>query len=59
MTCTTAQLTPLTTYGSTPANQSTGMATPNTIMFELSTSFRTTLPAKATPSSRQLTSEIH
>ena len=59
MTCTTAQPTPLTTYGSAPANQNTGMATPNTSMSELLTSFRTTLPAKATPSSRQLTSEIH
>ena len=28
MTCTTTQSTPLTTYGSTPANQKTGMATP-------------------------------
>ena len=28
MTCTMAQLTPLMTYGSTPANQNTGMATP-------------------------------
>ena len=59
MTCTTAQLTPLTTYGSTPANQNTGMATPNTSMSELLTSSRTTLPAKTTPSTRQPTSVIH
>ena len=59
MTCTTTQLTPLTTYGSTPANQNTGMATPITSMSESSTSSRTTMPAETTPSSRQLTSEIH
>ena len=58
-TCTTAQLTPLTTYGYAPANQNTGMATPNTSMSESSTSSRTTMPAETTPSSRQLTSEIH
>ena len=58
-TCTTAQPTPLTTYGYAPANQNTGMATPNTSMSELSTSSRTTMPAETTPSSRQLTSEIH
>ena len=59
MTCTTTQLTPLMTYGSTPANQNTGMATPITSMSESSTSSRTTMPAETTPSSRQLTSEIH
>ena len=47
------------TYGSTPANQNTGMATPITSMSESSTSSRTTMPAETTPSSRQLTSEIH
>ena len=59
MTCTTTQLTPLTTYGSAPANQNTGMATPITSMSESSTSSRTTMPAETTPSSRQPTSEIH
>ena len=58
-TCTTTQLTPLMTYGSTPANQNTGMATPITSMSESSTSSRTTMPAKTTPSSRQPTSVIH
>ena len=47
------------TYGSTPANQNTGMATPITSMSESSTSSRTTMPADTTPSSRQPTSEIH
>ena len=59
MTCTKTQLTPLMTYGYAPANQNTGMATPITSMSELSTSSRTTLPTKTTPSSRQPTSEIH
>ena len=59
ITCTTAQPTPLMTYGYAPANQNTGMATPNTSMSESLTSSRTTMPAKTTPSSRQLTSEIH
>ena len=59
MTCTTTQLMPLMTYGSTPANQNTGMATPITSMSESSTSSRTTIPAETTPSSRQPTSEIH
>ena len=58
MTCTTAQPTPLTTYGSTPANQNTGMATPNTSMSELSTSSRTTMPARTTPRTRQPTAVI-
>ena len=58
-TCTTAQLTPLTTCGYTPANQNTGMATPNTSMSESSTSPRTTMPAETTSSSRQPTSVIH
>ena len=58
-TCTTTQLMPLMTYGSTPANQNTGMATPITSMSESSTVSRTTMPAKTTPSSRQPTSEIH
>ena len=57
-TCTTAQPTPLTTYEYAPANQNTGMATPNTSMSESSTSSRTTLPAKTTPSTRQLTTVI-
>ena len=57
-TCTTAQLTPLMTYGSTPANQNTGMATPNTSMSESSTSSRTTMPARTTPRTRQLTTVI-
>ena len=47
------------TYGSTPANQNTGMATPITSMSESSTVSRTTMPADTTPSSRQPTSEIH
>ena len=55
MTCTTAQPT---TYGSAPANQNTGMATPITSMSESSTSSRTTLPAKTTPRTRQLTTAI-
>ena len=59
MTCTTTQLTPLMTYGSTPANQNMGMATPITSMSESSTVSRTTMPAETTPSSRQPTSEIH
>ena len=59
MTCTTTQSTPLTTYGSTSANQNTGMATPITSMSESSTFSRTTMPAKTTPSSRQPTSERH
>ena len=50
---------PLMTYGSTPANQNTGMATPITSMSESSTASRTTMPAETTPSSRQPTSEIH
>ena len=57
-TYTTAQLTPLITYGPAPANQNTGMATPITSMSESSTSSRTTLPAKTTPSLRQLTPVI-
>ena len=36
-----------------------GMATPNTSMSESLTSSRTTLPAKTTPSTRQLTTVIH
>ena len=59
MICTTTQLTPLMTYGSTPANQNTGMATPITSMSESLTSSRTTMPAETTPSSRQPTSVIH
>ena len=57
-TCTTAQPTPLTTYGSTPANQNTGMITHNTSMSESSASPRTTMPARTTPSTRQPTSVI-
>ena len=59
MACTTAQPTPLMTYGSTPANQNTGMATPNTSMSESSTSSRTTMPARTTPRTRQPTSVKH
>ena len=58
-TCTTAQPTPLMTFGTTPANQNTGMATPNTSMSESSTSSRTTLPAKTTPRTSQPTSVKH
>ena len=58
-TCTTTQLTPLMTYGSTPANQNTGMAAPINSMSESSTSSRTTMPAETTPSSRQPTSVKH
>ena len=58
VTCTTAQTTPLTTYGSAPANQNTGMVTHNTSMSESSTSSRTTMPARITPSTRQLTTVI-
>ena len=58
MTCTTAQPTPLTTYGSAPANQNTGIATPNTSMSESLTSSRTTLPARTTPNTTQLTTVI-
>ena len=54
--CTTTQLMPLTTYGSTPASHNTGMATPITSMSESSTISRTTMPADTTPSSRQPTS---
>ena len=54
-TSTTTQLMPLTTYGSTPAIQNTGI----TSMSESSTVSRTTMPANTTPSSRQPTSEIH
>ena len=58
-TCTTTQLMPLMTYGSTPANQNTGMATAITSMSESSTASRTIMPAETTPNSRQPTSEIH
>ena len=58
MTHTTAQPTTLMTYGSTPANQNTGMATPNTSMSESLTSSRTTMPTRTTPSTRQLTAVI-
>ena len=57
-TCTTAQLTPLMTYRSTTANQNTGTVTHNTSMSKLLTSSRTTMPARTTPSTRQLTSVI-
>ena len=58
-TCTITQSTPLTMYGSTSANQNTGMATPITSMSESLTFSRTTMPAETTPSSRQPTSERH
>ena len=58
MTCTTAQLTPLTTYGSTTANQNTGTVTHNTSMSKSSTSSRTTMPTRTTPSTRQPPSVI-
>ena len=57
-TCTTAQLMPLMTYGSAPANQNTGMATPNTSMSESSTFSRTTMPTRTTPRTRQPTTVI-
>ena len=47
------------TYGYDPANQNTGMATPNTSMSESSTSSRTTMPAETTPRTRQPTSVKH
>ena len=47
------------TYGYAPANQNTGMATPNTSMSESSISSGTTLPAKTTPRTRQPTSVKH
>ena len=56
---TACTITQLTTYGSTPASQNTGMGTPITSMSELSTVSRTTMPADTTPSSRQPTSEVH
>ena len=46
------------TYGSAPANQNTGMATPNTSISESSTSSRTTMPTRNTPSTRQPTAVI-
>ena len=58
-TCTTAQPTPLMTYGPTSANQNTSMATPISSMSESSTSSRTTMPTKTTPRTRQPTSVIH
>ena len=58
MTCTTTQPTPLMTYGSASANQNTGMVTHNTSMSESSTSSRTTMPARTTPSTREPTSVI-
>ena len=58
MTCTTAQLTLLMTYGSTTANQNTGTVTHNTSMSKSSTSSRTTMPARTTTSTRQPTSVI-
>ena len=57
-TCTTAQPTPLTTYRSTTANQNTGTVTYNTSMSKSLTSSRTTMPARTTPNTRQLTSVI-
>ena len=56
MTCTTAEPTPLMTYGSTRANQNTDTVTHNTSMSKSSTSSRTTMPARTTPSTRQPTS---
>ena len=52
MTSTTAQLTPFRTYGSTTANQNTGTVTHNTSMSQSSTSFRTTIPTKTTPTTK-------
>ena len=51
-TCKTAQPTPFRTYGSTTANQNTGTVIHNTSMSQSSTSFRTTIPTKTTPSTR-------
>ena len=56
--CTTAQPTPLTTYGHAPANQNTGMVTHNTSMSESSAFSRTTMPARTTPRTRQPTTII-
>ena len=56
MTCTTTQLT---TFGTTPANQNTGMATPITSMSESLTPSRTTMSTRTTPSPRQPTSVKH
>ena len=56
MTCTTTQLM---TFGTTPANQNTGMATPITSMSESLTPSRTTMPTRTTPSPRQPTSVKH
>ena len=52
-TCTTAQPTSFRTYGSTTANENTGTITHNTGMSQSSTSFRTTIPTKTTPNTRQ------
>ena len=56
MTCTTTHLM---TFGTTPANQNTGMATPITSMSESSIPSRTTMPTRTTPSPRQPTSVKH
>ena len=58
ITCTTAQPTPLTTYGPALANQNTGTVTHNTSMSESSTSSRTTMPARTTPRTKQPTAVI-
>ena len=55
-TCTTTQLM---TFGTTPANKNTGIATPITSMSESSIPSRTTMPTRTTPSQRQPTSEKH
>ena len=54
---TTGQLTPFTTHRSTTANERasrmTGTVTHNTSMSQLSTSFRTIIPTRTTPNTRQ------
>ena len=52
-TCTTVQPTPFRTYESTTANERTGTVTHKTSMSQLLTSFRTTIPTKTTPNTRQ------
>ena len=58
ITSTTAQPTPFTTYSSTTANGNTGTLTHNTNMSQSSTSFRTTIPTRTTPNTRQQVSAL-
>ena len=57
-TCTTAQLTPFRTYGSTTTNENTGTVTHNTSMSQSLTSYRAIMPARTTPNTRQQTSVL-